>query len=141
MKLPGCPGFADPPKGHGIAFWTQEPVVTHEYMSMWVTTAWTSGGLPRASGWPRGYGPTVGERVFCRRHTYGEPSWHSVFQTDPAGQIKLDKTIVNIEARVPRDLDWDLRSTGPSEAIRAVLEHEAKTLRSATANVPARTRT
>lgn len=48
---------------------------------------------------------TVGERVFCRRYTYGEPSWHSVFQTDPAGQVKLDKTIVNIEARVPRDLD------------------------------------
>ena len=48
---------------------------------------------------------TVGERVFCRRYTYGEPSWHSVFQTDPAGQVKLDKTVVNIEARVPQDLD------------------------------------
>ena len=48
---------------------------------------------------------TVGERVFCRRYTYGEPSWHSVFRTDPAGQVKLDKTVVNIEARVPRDLD------------------------------------
>ena len=48
---------------------------------------------------------TVGERVFCRRYTYGEPSWHSVFQTDPAGQVRLDKTIVNIDARVPLDLD------------------------------------
>ena len=48
---------------------------------------------------------TVGERVFCRRYTYGEPSWHSVFRTDPAGQVKLDKTVVNIEARVPHDLD------------------------------------
>ena len=48
---------------------------------------------------------TVGERVFCRRYTYGEPSWHSVFRTDPAGQVKLDKTVVNIEARVPEDLD------------------------------------
>ncbi|MDE2751567.1 MAG: hypothetical protein OXI83_03220, partial [Gemmatimonadota bacterium] len=47
---------------------------------------------------------TVGERVFCRRYTYGEPSWHSVFQTDPAGQVTLDKTVVNIEARVPQDL-------------------------------------
>ena len=48
---------------------------------------------------------TVGKRVFCRRYTYGEPSWHSVFQTDPAGQVRLDKTVVNIKARVPRDLD------------------------------------
>ena len=48
---------------------------------------------------------TVGGRVFCRRYTYGEPSWHSVFQTDPAGQVELDKTVVNIEARVPQDLD------------------------------------
>ena len=48
---------------------------------------------------------TVGERVFCRRYSYGEPSWHSVFQTDPAGQVKLDKTIVNVQARVPQDLD------------------------------------
>ena len=48
---------------------------------------------------------TVNDRVFCRRYTYGEPSWHSVFQTDPAGQVKLDKTVVNIEARVPQDLD------------------------------------
>ena len=48
---------------------------------------------------------TVGERVFCRRHTCGEPSWHSVFQAEPAGQVKLDKTVVDIEARVPQDLD------------------------------------
>ena len=48
---------------------------------------------------------TVSDRVFCRRYTYGEPSWHSAFRTDPAGQIKLDKTVVNIEARVPQDLD------------------------------------
>ena len=48
---------------------------------------------------------TVGERVFCRRYAYGEPSWHSVFQSDPPGQVKLDKTVVNIEARVPQDLD------------------------------------
>ena len=32
---------------------------------------------------------TVGNRVFCRRYTYGEPSWHSAFLADPAGQIKL----------------------------------------------------
>ena len=48
---------------------------------------------------------TVGDRVFCRRYTYGEPSWHSAFRADPAGQIRLDKTVVNIDAHVPGDLD------------------------------------
>lgn len=48
---------------------------------------------------------TVGDRVFARRYTYGEPSWHSAFRADPPGQIKLDKTIVNIDGSVPDDLD------------------------------------
>ena len=48
---------------------------------------------------------TSGERVFCRRYTYGEPSWHSAFLSDSKGQIKLDKTIVNIDAIVPPDLE------------------------------------
>lgn len=48
---------------------------------------------------------TVGDRVFCRRYTYSEPSWHSAFRADPAGQVKLDKTVVNIDAHVPDDLD------------------------------------
>ncbi|WP_375750529.1 DUF2255 family protein [Vibrio sp. HN007] len=48
---------------------------------------------------------TVGSRVFCRRYTYSEPSWHSAFLLgSPQGQIKLDKTIVNIEARAPEDM-------------------------------------
>ena len=47
---------------------------------------------------------TVGDRVFCRRYQYNEPSWHSMFLKDPRGQIKLDKTIINIEARAPDDL-------------------------------------
>lgn len=47
----------------------------------------------------------VGDRVFCRRYSYSEPSWHSAFQSDPKGQIKLDKTIVNIKARIPHDFD------------------------------------
>ena len=48
---------------------------------------------------------TAGERVFCRRHTWGEPSWRSVFQADPAGQVRLDKAVADVEARVPQDLD------------------------------------
>lgn len=48
---------------------------------------------------------TVGERVFCRRYQYTEPSWYSVFLDDPAGQIQLDKTIVNIEAQIPQDME------------------------------------
>ena len=52
---------------------------------------------------------TVGERVFCRRYSYGEPSWHSFFQRHPAGQVRLDRTVVKIEARVPQDLDEIVR--------------------------------
>ena len=47
---------------------------------------------------------TVDDRVFCRRYSYSEPSWHSAFRDDPLGQVKLDKTIVTIEARAPDDL-------------------------------------
>ncbi|MEM7130512.1 MAG: DUF2255 family protein [Chloroflexota bacterium] len=48
---------------------------------------------------------TVDERVFCRRYTYGEPSWYSAFAKDPAGQVKLDKTIVDILGQIPPVLD------------------------------------
>lgn len=48
---------------------------------------------------------TVGDRVFCRRYSYNEPSWHSAFRADPAGQIKLDKTVINIESQLPDDMD------------------------------------
>ena len=48
---------------------------------------------------------TVNERVFCRRYTYREPSWYSAFAKDPAGQVKLDKTVVDIIGRIPPDLD------------------------------------
>lgn len=48
---------------------------------------------------------TVGDRVFCRRYSYNEPSWHGVFLKNPEGQILLDKTVVNIEARPPADLE------------------------------------
>ena len=48
---------------------------------------------------------TVGERVFCRRYTYNEPSWYSAFLDDPEGQVKLDKTVVDVMGAVPEDLD------------------------------------
>lgn len=48
---------------------------------------------------------TVNERVFCRRYTYREPSWYSAFAKDSAGQVKLDKTVVDIIGRIPPDLD------------------------------------
>ena len=44
MELPGRVRFAKLPKWNGIGVRTQEPVVTHEYMSIWVTTDWTQGG-------------------------------------------------------------------------------------------------
>ena len=33
---------------------------------------------------------TVDDRVFCRRYQYSEPSWHSVFLSNPGGQIRLE---------------------------------------------------
>lgn len=48
---------------------------------------------------------TVGNRVFCRRYRYTEPSWHSVFLSEPDGQIRLDGTVANITAAVPQDMD------------------------------------
>jgi|GEM_PF-258723 len=48
---------------------------------------------------------TVGDRVFCRRYTFGARSWYDVFQANPDGQLWLDGTVVDIEARVPDDLD------------------------------------
>lgn len=48
---------------------------------------------------------TVGERVFCRRYSYNEPSWHSAFVNDAEGQLRLDKTVVNIKGFVPADLE------------------------------------
>jgi len=47
----------------------------------------------------------VGERVFCRRYQYSEPSWHSVFLTNSEGQLTLDKTVINIRAQAPSDLE------------------------------------
>ncbi len=48
---------------------------------------------------------TVGDRVFCRRYTFREPSWHSALRDKPEGQVRLDGTVVDIEGRVPDDLD------------------------------------
>lgn len=48
---------------------------------------------------------TVDNRVFCRRYSYNEPSWHSVFMSNPDGQVRLDGTETNINAAVPQDMD------------------------------------
>lgn len=48
---------------------------------------------------------TVGERVFCRRYSYNEPSWHSVFRANPVGQVRLDGTVADITAALPEDYD------------------------------------
>ena len=47
----------------------------------------------------------VGDRIFCRRYTYSEPSWRTAFIQDPIGQIKLDGTIVDVRGIIPEDLD------------------------------------
>ena len=64
---------------------------------------------------------TVGDRVFCRRYSYGEPSWHGVFLKAPEGQVKLDKTVVNITAGVPGDMDDII--PGVDRAYAARLKH------------------
>lgn len=48
---------------------------------------------------------TVGDRVFCRRYSFGERSWQDVFKRDPLGQVRLDGVVVDIDAVVPDDLD------------------------------------
>lgn len=48
---------------------------------------------------------TVGDRVFCRRYSYTEPSWYSAFEKNAEGQVKLDKIVVNVKGSVPFDLD------------------------------------
>jgi hypothetical protein len=47
---------------------------------------------------------TVDDRVFCRRYQYNEPSWHSVFRSDPHGQIRLDGVEADIKAALPADM-------------------------------------
>jgi hypothetical protein len=47
----------------------------------------------------------VGERVFCRRYSFGEPSWHSAFLADPVGQISLDGDLVDVLGGTPDDLE------------------------------------
>jgi hypothetical protein len=48
---------------------------------------------------------TVGERLFCRRYTYSEPSWRSAFIKNTVGQIKLDGKVIDVKGLVPHDLD------------------------------------
>ncbi len=47
---------------------------------------------------------TVGERVFCRRYTYSEPSWRSAFIENSIGQIKLGSEVVDVDGVIPHDL-------------------------------------
>ncbi|MDA0812998.1 MAG: hypothetical protein O3C21_11515 [Verrucomicrobia bacterium] len=46
----------------------------------------------------------VGDRLFCRRYHFDEPSWHTAFLANPSGQIKADDTVIPIDAVVPHDL-------------------------------------
>lgn len=48
---------------------------------------------------------TVGERVFCRQYQFSQRSWRDVFLAHPEGQVRLDNTIANINAREPEDYD------------------------------------
>ena len=63
---------------------------------------------------------TVGDRAFCRRYTYGEPSWHSAFAGDPEGQVMLDETVIDVLGRVPNDLEQI--NPQVNEAYRVALE-------------------
>lgn len=47
----------------------------------------------------------VGQRIFCRRYTYSEPSWRTAFINDPVGQIKLGGTTVDVQGFIPEYLD------------------------------------
>lgn len=48
---------------------------------------------------------TVGDRVFCRQYQFSQRSWRDVFLMNPAGQLRLDNTVANINAQTPADRD------------------------------------
>lgn len=48
---------------------------------------------------------TVEDRVFCRQYQFSQRSWRDVFLSNPEGQVRLDNTIANINAREPEDYD------------------------------------
>lgn len=48
---------------------------------------------------------TVEDRVFCRQYQFSQRSWRDVFLSNPEGQVRLDNTIANINAREPVDYD------------------------------------
>ena len=47
----------------------------------------------------------AGDRIFCRQYKFSGRSWRDVFLNNPEGQIRLDNTVVDIDALVPPDLD------------------------------------
>lgn len=59
---------------------------------------------------------TVDGRVFCRRYQYNEPSWQSVFRSDPHGQIRLDGVEADIKAALPADMPGILPAIDQSYA-------------------------
>lgn len=44
-------------------------------------------------------------RFFVRQYKFGKKSWYDAFLANPAGQMKIDDTIININGIVPKDLD------------------------------------
>lgn len=44
-------------------------------------------------------------RLFCRQYSLAARSWYSAFLEDPRGAIQCGDEVIEVEARVPDDLD------------------------------------
>lgn len=80
---------------------------------------------------------TVGDRIFCRQYQFGENSWRDVFLKDSRGQVRLDNTVANIDAKEPIDYEAiipevdrayrrNLKKIGASFMISGALEPRAQ---------------
>ncbi|MEW2915526.1 hypothetical protein AB1A64_00495 [Ruegeria sp. ANG10] len=65
---------------------------------------------------------TVENRVFCRQYQFSQRSWRDVFPSNPEGQVRLDNTIANINARKPKDYDQIIPAVDQAyaEALRKI---------------------
>ena len=44
-------------------------------------------------------------RFFVRQYKFGKRSWYHAFLANPDGQMKIDDSIIDIDGRIPVDLD------------------------------------
>lgn len=48
---------------------------------------------------------SIENRFFVRRYKFGNKSWYEAFIDNPEGQMKIGDTIVDVQGRIPKDLE------------------------------------